>query len=154
MNIIEFKEKAEIFSLIHLINESFQTIHDEFRIERLINRDIIEKMVIKGFKFFVAIDSGNPVGCVALLKVSEKKIKIERLSVLLDYRHSGIGSQFLDLATTFAKELECSKIILGHVYENIQLRDWYIKHGFICKRVKKIKKSSLKICFLEKLIEL
>ena len=75
-------------------------------------------------------EDGKLVGYYNLL-VSGNECELGSLCVMPDYRHSGIGEALLSDSLVRAGELSCSVMKLSIVEENVVLRKWYEKHGFI-----------------------
>ena len=50
---------------------------------------------------------------------------------MLFRRHKHIGERLLNHAVQIAKELNCKKINIGIVEENVVLKNWYEKYGFV-----------------------
>ncbi|HIY57759.1 MAG TPA: GNAT family N-acetyltransferase [Candidatus Tetragenococcus pullicola] len=64
--------------------------------------------------FVLYMDEGKrPAATVRLLPVDDKKIKVQRMAVLSDFRSMGLGSKVMDAAEEFAKEQGYETIMLG-----------------------------------------
>ncbi|HMV41302.1 MAG TPA: GNAT family N-acetyltransferase [Leptospiraceae bacterium] len=71
----------------------------------------------------------SPVG-TARMRKTDKGIKLERFSVLRDYRKLGIGSALVkNLLTKCLNELESNV----YLYAQLSALTFYQKHGFIAK---------------------
>ena len=53
------------------------------------------------------------------------------------YRHKGIGEKLLEHAFQIAQELNCNKLNIGIVEENVKLKEWYKSFGFVHTGTKK-----------------
>ncbi len=140
MDIKHLHKKDDIYILIPIIEKSSKTI----------TKGEMNKYFEKGWDFFAFFYENIPVGSIWLYRTSEKRIKIEKLSVLPEYRHIGIGKQLLDYVSTYSSNIGASLLTLGMINSNRVLKEWYKENGFISKRVKYNKKLGLEICFFEK----
>lgn len=82
-------------------------------------------------------DNGRIVGYYSLLPQGDNTCELNNLCVIPPYRHRGIGAELLTHAFEKASELNCAKINIGIVEENIVLRKWYESFGFVHTGVKK-----------------
>ena len=77
------------------------------------------------------------VGYYSLLLQENGECELNNLSVLPAYRHQGIGQELLEDACKVTGELGCTKMNIGIVEENKQLRKWYEDLGFVHLGTKK-----------------
>ena len=139
-NMIREIRNDEIGECVRVIRESFRTVADEFgftpenaprfvafatdKAKLMMWRDE-QKRPMYGY-----FEDGKLVGYYNLL-VSGNECELGSLCVMPDYRHSGIGEALLSDSLARAGELGCSVMKLSIVEENVVLRKWYEKHGFI-----------------------
>jgi putative acetyltransferase len=90
MEIVEFApEHAEAF---RTLNEAW--ISKYFTLEakdRQVLNDPRGKILDKGGRIFMAIEAGEPVGCVALLKMTDGGYEVAKMTVSETLRGSGLG---------------------------------------------------------------
>lgn len=87
---------------------------------------------------FVSIDKkGDTTGYYSLCIQEDGRCELNHLSVLPEYRHSGIGEKLLKHAMLCAASFGCEKLCLGLVEENVVLRKWYERFGFLHTGVQK-----------------
>ena len=72
------------------------------------------------------------VACIGLYKKSDVRTKIKMLSVLPKYRHLGIGKELMLFAESKADE----KLVLGMIYDNQKLFNWYLTLGYEVDKIK------------------
>ncbi|MCP4162006.1 MAG: GNAT family N-acetyltransferase [Deltaproteobacteria bacterium] len=91
-----------------------------------------------GADYFLFEDNGIYKGCVAFEKAEENTAYLNRLSVLPDFRRSGIGEKLVDHIISYAKKFRVEKISIGIIAANIELKKWYNKLGFDEKETVKL----------------
>lgn len=99
-------------------------------------------------KYIVAVDGVLPVGTCRLHVLDEGNAKIERVSVLENYRKKGVGRQVIIAAEEWLEELGAKKIIITSreeavgFYEKLGYQaDWSKKEGggrFVCVYMEKL----------------
>lgn len=90
MEIVDFRpEHAEAF---RLLNEAWISKH--FVLEAK-DREVLEdpqgQILAKGGKIFMALEAGEPVGCVALLAMPDGGYEVAKMTVSEAMRGSGLG---------------------------------------------------------------
>ena len=79
---------------------------------------------------FLCLRNNIPVGTGRLRKISQTKYKIERMAVLLNNRHNGIGSKLIEaIIVEWEKQPEPNKKLVLH--SQIQAKNFYEKEGFL-----------------------
>jgi diamine N-acetyltransferase len=73
---------------------------------------------------------------------------IERLGVLPEYWHSGIGREMVDYVIGRARELGVKKLFLTMVNENKVLKKWYEDMGFKEVTIRKFEGLPFSVCFM------
>ena len=133
--------RSEIPECVVLIRESFLTVANEFNFTQTnapgftafstSNERLYWQYDNENRKMFAFLYEGKIIGYYSLLFGENKECELDNLCVNPVYRHRKIGEQLLNHCFTFAKGLGISKIKIGIVEENTQLRKWYEAHGFI-----------------------
>jgi diamine N-acetyltransferase len=113
----------------------------------------LKEMTARGASFYGYFLDGRQVGVVALeaRKASDSFIKghfMERLAVLPEYWHSGIGREMVDFIIERAGELGVKKLFLGIVNENKILKEWYQGMSFREVAVKRFPHLPFTVCFM------
>lgn len=150
----QFEECARV------IRNSFITVADEFNLTKenaptnpaFIERDSLEKMKEKGIGMFGAFEGDVCIGFVAIEKANEDVFYMERLAVLPEHRHKGIGRELMDFVFDYSRRNGGKKVSIAIINKNKRLKDWYIKYGFIETGVKEFKHLPFEVCFMEKAV--
>lgn len=75
--------------------------------------------------FVLYSEKKQPLGTVRLLPLENGKMKLQRMAILLNYRHQGLGKILVAEAESFAKRQGYNTILLGaqstakHFYEKL-----------------------------------
>lgn len=91
----------------------------------------IKKDFERGVVYYILERNSTPIGCVALEKAGSGLCYLERLSVLPAYRRNGFGKMLVEHIYDQAKTLKMSRISIGIISEQTELKSWYRKMGFI-----------------------
>lgn len=143
---------------VELLRASFITVADEFGITRenaptnpaFADTDSLLRMIKKGVSLFGAYFDSRRAGFVALEKAENGCWYMERLAVLPEYRHKGIGRKLIDFSCETVKERGGDKISIGIINDNKVLKNWYTEYGFTQTGTKVFKHLPFEVCFMEK----
>jgi ribosomal protein S18 acetylase RimI-like enzyme len=149
--------------LANLLNEAFVTVAKEFGLTKennptngaFITSDELKVQLIESREFYAYEDNGKTVGFIAIeqpLNTSDI-FYIEKLAVIPDYRHLGIGKRLMDFASNQIAELGGKRISIGLINSNIVLKNWYGKQGYVEYSVKTFEHLPFEVCLMEKNIE-
>lgn len=85
-----------------------------------------------GGNFWIAVNEENDVIATTAIRkcCNEKEVELVRVYLNKEYRGTGIASQMLDVAISFAKDRKFEKIILGTYKKFERAIAFYEKHGF------------------------
>lgn len=150
----EFEEWASV------IRNSFATVTEEFKITRenaptnpaFAEADSLEKMKGKGASMYGAYLDGQRVGFVAVERADDDRWYMERLAVLPEYRHKGIGRTLMDFVFETVRQRGGKKVSIGIINENRVLKKWYIDYGFVEMGTRAFSHLPFEVCFLEKAV--
>lgn len=142
---------------LDIIHKSFITVADELNLTREACPSHTAFMPIS--KLISQFDNDTPmflyqfndcfVGYFSL-SVNDDSVELNNLAVLPEYRHLGIGKELVDYAITYSKHtIGASKISIGIVEENLILKEWYEKIGFVHIGTKKFKHLPFTVGFME-----
>ena len=148
----------DIEASVQVIRDSFATVASEFGLtsenspsnSAFIDKDELLKMRENGNVMFGAFDCSRQVGFVSLKKASEKLYYLEKLAVLPDSRHLGIGKTLMDFSFEFVKGANGKTVSVGIIDENTRLKNWYIDYGFRETEIKRFPHLPFTVCILEK----
>lgn len=96
--------------------------------------DQLKQMYDEGIKIYGYYEEEKIIALISLENRAEE-LKIKDIVVLPEYQSKGIGTKLLNLAKDQAIKNNKSKIILGMIYANEQLRKWYESYGFKIKEI-------------------
>ena len=133
--------RENIPECVKVIRESFMTVAEElgFTAEnapRFTAFSVNEERLYWQYDnenrpMFAYFKNEKILGYYSLLICDNNECELNNLCVLPDHRHNKIGEKLLNDAFIQARKINCSKIKIGIVEENIRLRQWYEKHNFI-----------------------
>jgi ribosomal protein S18 acetylase RimI-like enzyme len=144
-----------------VIRDSFITVANDFNITRenaptnpaFAGPDALVRMREKGIELYGAYNSSGCVGFVAIEKADENVSYMERLAVLPEYRHKGLGGMLLAFVFDTVRNSGGKKVSIGIINDNILLKDWYAKHGFIETGIRNFRHLPFEVCFMEKILD-
>lgn len=84
----------------------------------------------KGVFYFILEQDGTPCGCVALEHATPEVCYMERLAVLPQMRRSGMGAALVAHAMSTAQSMGSSRIEIGIISADTELKMWYRRLGF------------------------
>lgn len=90
----------------------------------------------RGEEYFLYQSNGVYCGCVAFEQPGSGVSYLNRLSVLHEYRHGGIGKQLVNYIIEYSRTKNIQLVSIGIIAEHILLKNWYLKLGFIEKETK------------------
>jgi ribosomal protein S18 acetylase RimI-like enzyme len=154
-NIIEINDSKIITDVL---NKAFMTVALQYDLTKenaprhpaFICSDVIERQFNRGFKMYGYAVNNQIVGCVGYWSDNNKIYHVERLAVLLEYRHQGIGKKLM-----FFIENKIIKnggeIAEIHVMDkNSILIAWYKELGYIELRIEELKQFPFNSCIMNK----
>jgi len=158
--IIRDSTEDDISLLTDLIRESFKDVAERFNLTAYnapshpsnCTEEWIIKAIQKGNKYYILEYQGVPCGCVALEEANSEVCYLERLSVLPNYRIKGFGKALVNHIIHKAKKITAKRIEIGIIAENLELKNWYIKQGFIERDIIKYEHLPFKVLFLVKVL--
>jgi N-acetylglutamate synthase-like GNAT family acetyltransferase len=111
----------------------------------------IESSMDKGVKFYVLEDEQILCGCVALEQSEKPGIcYLERLAVLPQYRHQGMGKRLVEYVEAEAEKLGLQRVEIGIIAEQRDLRVWYQGLGFVVTHEKTFEHLPFRVAFMGK----
>jgi diamine N-acetyltransferase len=142
-----------------LIRQSFKTVASDFQLTQdncpshpsLISDKKLKEMFEKGVVMFKWNEGAKTVGFVAIEQsdLSKPWWYIEKLSVLPEYRHKGIGERLMHFAIEEIERRGGTHISIALIDEQTILKDWYTKLGFSNVASKKFEHLPFGVCFME-----
>jgi diamine N-acetyltransferase len=108
----------------------------------------LEEMKSRGARFFGMFIGRTQVGVVAVEKRDNGNYYMERLAVLPEFWHGGIGRELVDFIVDYVRKLGVKKLYLGMVNEHKVLKEWYISMGFQEIEIRKFENLPFHVCFM------
>ncbi|MBQ2774932.1 MAG: GNAT family N-acetyltransferase [Clostridia bacterium] len=147
----------DIDSCVQLIRKAFADIAEKFSITpencpsnpAFITADKLFDISKNGGEMFVYVYDGTPVGFMAILPKGKGIFEFEKLCVLPEFRHCGIGSKLIEHGRKVAVSYAGKKIEIGIIDENTVLKNWYRKNGFVFKKTKLFKQLPFTVGLME-----
>jgi len=137
------KDVAELFGL----NFENAPKHPSF-----CNPDWIVSDFNRGQEYFLAIENGRPIGCVAFEHPDSETSYLNRLSVLPEFRNRGIGSSLVEYIKNYSKEKEVKTISIGIIADHAKLKEWYLDLGFIEGAIQKFEHLPFNVLYMKYMI--
>lgn len=111
MEIVEFEPRhAEAF---RILNEAWISKH--FTLEAK-DREVLEdpegKIIAKGGRIFMAVQDGEAVGCVALIKMADGGYEVAKMTVSEALRGSGLGKKLMERCIEAGREMGAPRLYL------------------------------------------
>jgi len=130
--------KADIHVLVEIIQDSFLDVAERFGLTPQnspthpsnCKPDWLLREMNRGVIFYMLENDGQPVGCVALEKISDEVCYLERLAVLPQERRKGFGAALVNHVLSQARLLDVYRVGIGIIAEQKELQNWYEKLGF------------------------
>ena len=137
--IIRNSTKQDSTILADIIRKSFIDVAERFNltIENApshpshCTEEWIINAISKGVKYYILENEAIPCGCVALERVNDEVGYLERLGVLPRYRNRSFGNMLVNHVISEARKLKLKRIEIGIIAEDLILKNWYRKQGFM-----------------------
>jgi GNAT superfamily N-acetyltransferase len=131
-------------TLASLIRESYRDVAQRFDLTPQncpkhpsnCTPDWVEKDMDRGVVYYCLDQHEIPVGCVALEKANAQEGYLERLAVLPDNRRNGLGRALVHHVFEVAIAVGLSRIGIGIISQQLDLKQWYEKMGFVEQEIK------------------
>jgi ribosomal protein S18 acetylase RimI-like enzyme len=136
---VSFRDVAERFALTlancpkHPSNRTDEWIENDFA---------------RGVAYYIFESDGTPVGCVALEKANPDLCYLERLGVLPQSRRKGFGKALVDHVFYEARALGAKQIGIGIISDDMELKLWYRRIGFVEKETKEFAHLPFLVTFM------
>ncbi len=147
----------ELDACAGIIRDSFATVAKQFRLTRqncptngaFIESSWLETEWHKGILMYGLYSDQTLAGFMQLEQKTPEIYELKKLAVRPEYRHLGYGTMLLSFAKQAAIELGANKITIGIIEENVVLKKWYQRNGFIHTGTKKFENLPFTAGFME-----
>jgi N-acetylglutamate synthase-like GNAT family acetyltransferase len=103
----------------------------------------------KGVTFYLLEDEQALCGCVALEQPDKPGVcYLERLAVLPQYRHHGLGKRLVEHIGSEAKKRGLRRVEIGIIAEQDDLRTWYEELRFVVTGEREFEHLPFKVAFM------
>ncbi len=153
---IRLLENPTYACVASVIVTSFYTPYERYQLEDYPHSGIhfsqmdFDALQQKQAIWYMAYRYEEPIGCVAIVPISNKHWRIHKLAVLPDYRGRGLGKLLLWHAERHAFTEGAKKISLCCLGDDTPLMRFYARLGYRLIKEKTYKKTSHRMAFLEK----
>ena len=107
-------------------------IEESWELEDSDKKDLLnpDKIVENGGQVFFALEDKIAIGTVAMIKSSNDRFELAKMTVQEDFRGKGIANMLMDECLKFAKQNNASEIFLISNDSLTVARNLYEKYGF------------------------
>ena len=107
-------------------------IEESWILEESDKKDLLnpDKIVHNGGQVFFALENQKVIGTVAMIKSSDVRFELAKMTVQEDFRGKGIANMLMDECLKFAKENKANEIFLISNDSLTIARNLYNKYGF------------------------
>ena len=107
-------------------------IEESWRLEDSDKKDLLnpDKIVENGGQVFFALENKIPVGTAAMIKSSDDRFELAKMTVKDDFRGKGIANMLMNECLKFAKKNKAKEIFLISNDSLKIARNLYDKYGF------------------------
>jgi ribosomal protein S18 acetylase RimI-like enzyme len=156
--IVSFDDAVLIASLV---NRAFYTVALQFGFTKeevpsfpaFIDSSVIAGQMAGGLEIFGFKRGMDFIGCIGCGCRDDGIYIIERLAVLPEFRHMGIGEKLMKHAENVVREKQGNKSEVALVADNKILKNWYKKLGYEEIRIEEYVQLPFKVCVMQKVVE-
>lgn len=149
--------RMDLPECVPVIQKGFGTVAIEFGLTRencptngaFIGLDRLETDFQKGNLMFGLYDDVELVGFMQLEQLQDRRVAMEKITVLPKFRHNGYGKALLSHAISVAAGMGAKLLTIGIIEENTVLKNWYAKNGFAHTGIKKFDHLPFTVGFME-----
>lgn len=107
-------------------------IEESWILEESDKKDLLnpDKIIHNGGQVFFALENQKVIGTVAMIKSSDDRFELAKMTVQEDFRGKGIANMLMDECIKFAKENKANEIFLISNDSLTIARNLYDKYGF------------------------
>ncbi len=129
----------DIAKLVHLVNSAYRgesskkgwTTEADLLDGLRTNEESIKAIIQKpGAVILTARDDANELAGCVYLQQQELQVYLGMLTVAPDIQALGIGTQLLQAAENYTREINCTSIIMTVIDIRHELIDWYKRKGY------------------------
>lgn len=152
--------EQDLSTIVKVLNLSHGTIARDFNFTKednptnnaFIDEKTLREQLNNGIELYGLKLNNRLVGCIAIEKSKREAgtYYIEKVSVLPEFRHQGIGVRLMDFATDKIKNAGGKIISIALIDSNSKLKKWYLSQGFVETGFKDFEHLPFRVCFMRK----
>lgn len=152
--------EQDLSTIVKVLNLSHGTIARDFNFTKednptnnaFIDEKTLREQLNNGIELYGLKMNNRLVGCIAIEKSKREAdtYYIEKVSVLPEFRHQGIGVRLMDFATDKIKNAGGKIISIALIDSNSKLKKWYLSQGFVETGFKDFEHLPFRVCFMRK----
>lgn len=154
---IRLMGEEQLGECAEVIRQGFMTVAKDFGLTEkncptngaFIRKERLLEEMAKGHIIYGMLDKDRIIGYMQLEKNSGELYYLQKLVVLPEYRHKGLGTKLLDYAKKQVAEMGGKRISIGIIEENTVLKDWYLAYGFNHTGTRKFEHLPFTVGFME-----
>ena len=160
MDFIYINPEEDVSAVLKVLNLSHGTIARDFNFTKednptnnaFIDEKTLREQLKNGIALYGLKMENRLVGCIAIEKSKREAdtYYIEKVSVLPEFRHQGIGVRLMDFATDKIKNAGGKIISIALIDSNSKLKKWYLSQGFVETGFKDFEHLPFRVCFMRK----
>lgn len=108
----------------------------------------IRRDMERGVTYFIVEANASAAGCAALERADGDVCYLERLAVLPRWRHRGLGKRLVDHVLSEARCVGARFVSIGIIAEQVELKNWYSRQGFVETAVKDFSHLPFRVAFM------
>jgi len=151
---------ADLDVSVKIIREAFTKVTEEFKLTvdncpsnpAFIESDILLHQLTEYRELYLLYNNSVAQGFIAIEKSLNESgtYYIEKVAVLPEYRHKGLGKRILQFAQDRITQSGGIIASIAIIDENIRLKDWYKSLGFKETGIRKFDHLPFTVCFMKK----
>ena len=143
---------------VEVIRESFSTVAEELGLNQsdcpthpsFITAERLEELRARGLRFLGLFLDGHQIGFVAVERADGGRYYIEKLAVIPQHRHQGLGRCLLEFAIDTIRQMGGRRVSVAIINEHAVLKDWYGRLGFIETGTRRFEHLPFTVCYMER----
>ncbi len=158
---IKLVREDQLEECAEVIRQSFMTVAKDFGLTKensptngaFIQKERLMEEKLKGQFLYGMFHDNRIIGYMQLEMNTQELYFLQKLVVLPEFRHFGLGKALLDYAVEQVLQKGGTKMSIGIIEENTMLKNWYLEYGFIHTGARKFEHLLFTVGFMELLLK-
>jgi len=152
--------EQDLSAIVKVLNLSHETIARDFNFTKednptnnaFVDEHTLREQLSSGIELYGLKTGNHFAGCIAIEKSKREAdtYYIEKVSVLPEFRHQGIGVRLMNFATSKIKNKGGKIISIALIDSNSKLKTWYMSQEFVETGFKDFEHLPFRVCFMRK----